>query len=164
MAEDVDNFLEHYGVKGMRWGKRSAGQALADSAFGRMAQKNVDRHNQRKYGTSKVLKKDSAKSEKYFSDRNKARTQKKEARAQGDRDILAARQRVQSGKNLATRMLNQSSFGRPLGGKQVVSLLNPGNSPEDVATASRMTRGEKAVAGVLIGGSLVLNVAARAAR
>lgn len=26
MAEQVDNFLEHYGVKGMKWGKRGSGR------------------------------------------------------------------------------------------------------------------------------------------
>lgn len=31
MAAEVDNFLEHYGVKGMRWGKRNA-STIAEAA------------------------------------------------------------------------------------------------------------------------------------
>lgn len=55
--ESTDDFLAHYGVKGMRWGQRKAstssasgkkktlGQQLNQSKFGEISRKNVKRHN-----------------------------------------------------------------------------------------------------------------------
>lgn len=149
--KEFEDFLEHVGVKGMKWGVRRGSdgvrpiaRTLNNSAFGRTAQKNVDRHNQRKFGTSKVLKKDVAKSDKYFKGREKA----KAASAKNDANIKAARKRVQEGKNVAQRLLNRDSFGK-FGGRKVLSLMNKGNSPEDIAMAARMTRGDKIVNALL---------------
>jgi hypothetical protein len=58
--------LAHFGVKGMKWGqrkqrsssKRSAGQRLADSKFGRLSKANVDRyHSQKRAGKMTDAKK-----------------------------------------------------------------------------------------------------------
>lgn len=53
LEEDVE-FLEHYGVKGMKWGVRRGSdgarpiaKTLAKSKFGKAAEKNVERHAQR---------------------------------------------------------------------------------------------------------------------
>ena len=157
MSDNVDDFLEHVGVKGMKWGVRRGSdgvrpiaRTLNDSSFGKFAQKNVDRHNQNKYGTSKVTKKDSASSEKYFKNREKS----KSAAKQRDVDIKAARQRINSGKNVAQKLMNRNSFGKPLGGRKMLTLMNKGSSSKDVALAASMTRGEKAAVGVIAGMSV----------
>lgn len=53
--EDYVDYIEHVGVKGMKWGVRRnpktgirpIAKTLNDSRFGRAAQKNVDRHDRR---------------------------------------------------------------------------------------------------------------------
>ena len=123
MAEEVDNFLEHYGVAGMKWGKRKA----VDS------------------GSSSAPKAPSA-------------------GKQRDMDIKAARARLNEGKNVVRKLINIDSFGKPLGGRKVLELNNKGNSPEDIALAASMTRGQKASLAALAGLTVAVNVAARAAR
>lgn len=56
METDVQAFLEHAGVKGMKWGVRRnsntgvrpIAKTLSNSKFGKLAQRNVDRHNRAK--------------------------------------------------------------------------------------------------------------------
>lgn len=119
MAQSVEEFLEHAGVKGMKWGVRKA----EDSG-----------------GASKKAP---------------------SAGKQKDMDIKAARKRLNEGKNVAQKLWNMQSFGKPLGGRQLLELSNKGKSPDDIAMAARMTRGEKTATAVLLGASVVLNVASR---
>lgn len=119
MAEEVDEFLEHYGVPGMKWGKRKAVSSTPSAPKAPSAGK------------------------------------------QRDMDIKAARARLNEGKGLVRRLINADSFGKPLGGRAVLSLNNKGNSPEDIALASRMTRGQKAAMAAIAAGTIAINLAAR---
>ena len=122
MADKVDDFLEHAGVKGMKWGKR---KAVDSSSSAPKAPKTPS------------------------------------AGKQKDMDIKAARARLNEGKNIVRKMINADSFGKPLGGRKVLELNNKGNSPEDIALASRMTRGQKAGLAAIAGLTIAVNVAAR---
>lgn len=128
--EEVDKFLEHAGVKGMKWGVRKAEDSGGSA------------------GSSKPKK---TKTDKAPS-----------AGKQRDMETKAARARLNEGKSVVRKLINMDSFGKPLGGRQVLQLNNKGNSPEDIAIASRMTRGQKVALGVVAGATIVLNVAARA--
>jgi hypothetical protein len=44
MDDDVDDFLAHFGVKGMRWGHRSSGPEGVPSRTNRMAAKDAKEH------------------------------------------------------------------------------------------------------------------------
>lgn len=41
MSEVTDDFLEHYGVQGMKWGKRSGGKAPINKANLKVARKEI---------------------------------------------------------------------------------------------------------------------------
>lgn len=49
MTTEVDNYLEHYGVKGMRWGKRSSSSSSSDSKPGKSRKelRSLDRANRK---------------------------------------------------------------------------------------------------------------------
>lgn len=49
MTTEVDNYLEHYGVKGMRWGKRSSSSSSSDSKSGKSRKelRALDRANRK---------------------------------------------------------------------------------------------------------------------
>lgn len=49
MTTEVDNYLEHYGVKGMRWGKRSSSSSSSDSNPGKSRKelRALDRANRK---------------------------------------------------------------------------------------------------------------------
>lgn len=49
MTTEVDNYLEHYGVKGMRWGKRSSSSSSSDSNPGKSRKelRALDRQNRK---------------------------------------------------------------------------------------------------------------------
>lgn len=119
MAEEVDDFLAHYGVPGMKWGKRKAVDSSSSAPKAPSAGK------------------------------------------QRDMDIKAARARLNEGKGVVRKLINMDSFGKPLGGRRVLELNNKGNSPEDIALASRMTRGQKAGLAAVAVGTIALNIAAR---
>lgn len=54
--EEIGSFLEHHGVRGMKWGVRRNKQTgvrpiaktLNDSRLGKLSKRNVDRHNRQK--------------------------------------------------------------------------------------------------------------------
>lgn len=126
MSTDVDDFLMHYGVKGMKWGVTRS-QASLDRAAGR--------------AEKKAAKKE-AKANKTPS-----------AGKQRDMEIKAARKRIMEGKNLAHKFLLADSFGKPLGGRRTVDLLARSSSEQDREIASRMTRGQQAALGLAVGAS-----------
>jgi hypothetical protein len=61
--EEVGAFLEHYGVKGMKWGVRKdktgvrpIARSLSKSKFGDASRKNADRHNKRAAAKTAAIK------------------------------------------------------------------------------------------------------------
>lgn len=147
MAEqvEVEDFLAHHGIKGMKWGKRKPEDSGGDSS----SVKSNKGEKVSSAGSGKSVK--SFKGEKIPS-----------AGKQSDMDIKAARARLNEGKSVVRKLINMDSFGKPLGGRQLLELNNKGNSPEDIALASRMTRGQKTALAVVAGATILLNVAARA--
>lgn len=47
MAEEVDKFLEHYGVPGMKWGRRKAGESQVD-------RRNANRKTLKDFGDDRL--------------------------------------------------------------------------------------------------------------
>jgi hypothetical protein len=98
MTDEVEDFLAHYGVKGMRWGvrrdpktgARPIAVALNDSAFGRLARANNDRYNRNKTSRSRVRQAEARARAGYHTNRPKKNTRQ--------RQIDEARARVASGE------------------------------------------------------------------
>jgi hypothetical protein len=86
MTTEVDNYLEHYGVKGMRWGKRSASDDSSSSSGSRPSRQELRELNKKAKIDNKVEKK--AAKEKF----NK----------EWDDEVLGARDRLgKEGENLS---------------------------------------------------------------
>lgn len=60
MAEEVDNFLEHYGVAGMKWGKRKAAQIKSASKQATKGLRDDIKNNPREAKTMARIKSENA--------------------------------------------------------------------------------------------------------
>lgn len=87
--EDVDAFLAHYGVKGMRWGVRRdpktgvrpIAKTLNEGRIGRASKANVDRHNAR------------------VNNRKLNKASRRADAKKHETEVETARERVRSGKS-----------------------------------------------------------------
>jgi hypothetical protein len=76
MTTEVDNYLEHYGVKGMKWGKRTGGSDSSSGSDGKKSRKEL-----------RAL------------DRANRKSEKAAARKKWDDDIDSARDRLEGDAN-----------------------------------------------------------------
>lgn len=92
MSEQTDDFLAHYGVKGMRWGKRRSDKELANARVTRKQNRQMNKEA----------------SEKFYSD--KASNIYQEAKKAGDQILISTRmpgdsvQTITTGKEFAAKL------------------------------------------------------------
>lgn len=134
-VEPVDEFLAHYGVKGMRWGKRQS-QASLDRQAGRKAQKEA-----------RASIRDTKSSRK---------AEKKAARKQADQDILDARARQEKragnlSKKAALTYAQTTKKGQEAADAAYMRAERVYLGGKDAQMAAKATRGEKVAGGLLVG-------------
>ena len=135
MTTNVDDFLEHYGVPGMKWGKRNS-QASLDRQSGRSA-KGEARASIRETNSNR-------------------RTEKKMARKQADQEIINARARQEKragdlSKKAAMTYAQTTKKGQEAADAAYMKAERTYLTGKDAQVAAKATRGEKVVGGILVG-------------
>lgn len=135
MTVEVDDFLAHHGVKGMKWGKRQS-QASLDRQAGRDAKSEARAS---------------------FRDTKSARkAEKKAARKQADQDIIDARGRQEKragnlSKKAALTYAQTTKKGQEAADAAYMKAERTYLTGKDAQIAAKATRGEKVAGGLMVG-------------
>lgn len=124
MTEETEDFLEHFGVKGMKWGKHTA----ATSSTGM---------------TNRELNKASR-----ANDKATAKSEAAEATAKNKADIIGARERVYGGENKAKAKAAKEQYKKDkmeIGSREARKILNAKRQPllEDAYKSQEYLNGKE---------------------